>query len=198
VPIFWRNRPGEEDAVVGEGERIKRLLAQAKLDVWVDRTHKKSPGQKLAFWEAVGVGWRIELGPDDVRGKRCVVSKAGSDGFASAVKVRDVSSVRRGDVLRALRDRLGLAKVPALDEDPALDAEHDKEADAALRKWREAARGEEAPRLAATRPKVSLGKKRINVDAKSSSKKITFGGDDDDDDIYAAAGADDDSSGEES
>ena len=69
IPIFWRQRPGEEAAVVGEAERIKRLLSAAKLDIWVDRTHKKSPGQKLAFWEEVGVTWRIELGPDDVRSK---------------------------------------------------------------------------------------------------------------------------------
>ena len=60
MPYFWRQRPGEEAAVVGEAERIKRLLSAAKLDIWVDRTHKKSPGQKLAFWEEVGVTWRIE------------------------------------------------------------------------------------------------------------------------------------------
>ena len=70
-----------------------------------------------------------------------VVSRAGEgrSSAEAALKIRDVSSVKRGDLLRALRDRLDCAKVPLLDVDDALDAEHVKEADAALRKWREAA-----------------------------------------------------------
>ena len=155
IPIFWRQRPGEEAAVVGEAERIKRLLSAAKLDIWV-RTHKKSPGQKLAFWEEVGVTWRIEVGPDDVRSKKCVVSRAGEgrSSAEAALKIRDVSSVKRGDLLRALRDRLDCAKVPLLDVDGALDAEHSKEADAALRKWREAAGALPAPLDAAQTTKA--------------------------------------------
>ena len=193
VPIFWRQRPGEEAAVVGEAERIKRLLAAAKLDIWVDRTHKKSPGQKLAFWEEVGVTWRIELGPDDVRKKKCVVSKAG-DGRSSAeaaLKIRDVSSVKRGDLLRALRDRLNCAKVPSLDVDDALDAEHDKEADAAVRKWREAAGALPAP----VRPRPKQPKLKIDVDRKAASH-VVFGGDDDDGDVYADDSSSGGSSGE--
>lgn len=191
IPIFWRQRPGEEAAVVGEAERIKRLLAAAKLDIWVDRTHKKSPGQKLAFWEEVGVTWRIELGPDDVRSKKCVVSRAGEgrSSAEAALKIRDVSSVKRGDLVRALRDRLDCAKVPLLDVDGALDAEHSKEADAALRKWREAAGALPAP----VRPRPKQQKLKIDIDRKAASH-VVFGGDDDDEEVYA----DDSSSGESS
>lgn len=188
VPIFWRQRPGEEAAVVGEAERIKRLLSAANLDIWVDRTHKKSPGQKLAFWEEVGVKWRIELGPDDVRQKQCVVSKAGEGrkSAEAALKIRDVSSVRRGDLLRALRDRLNCDRVPEIDADPALDGEHAKEADSALRKWEEAA----GALPAAVRPRPKQLKLKIDISQKAGSH-VVFGGDDDDDGLVMA---DDDSS----
>ena len=189
VPIFWRTRPGEEDAVVGEAERIKRLIAKVgdtkvKLDVWVDRTHKKSPGQKLQFWEAVGVKWRVELGPDDVRAKRCVVSCAGGAGYESNIKVKDVSSVRRGAIYHVLRDKLGMDKIPDdVEENPELDANHEEEADSAVKKWNALSN---APRLAATRPKPP--KLKIDVHAKPSNKKTTFGDDDLDDSQYALGG----------
>ena len=191
VPIFWRTRPGEEDAVVGEAERIKRLIAKVgdtkvKLDVWVDRTHKKSPGQKLQFWEAVGVKWRVELGPDDVRAKRCVVSCAGGAGYESNIKVKDVSSVRRGAIYHVLRDKLGMDKIPDdVEENPELDANHEEEADSAIKKWNALSN---APRLAATRPKQP--KLKIDLDAKpTANKKITFGDDDNNDDMFALGDA---------
>ena len=191
VPIFWRTRPGEEEAVVGEAERIKRLLAKVgdtkvKLDVWVDRTHKKSPGQKLAFWEAVGVKWRVEVGPDDVRAKRCVVSCAGGKGYESNIKVKDVSSVRRGQLYHVLRDQLGMDKIPDdVEENPELDANHEEEADSAIKKWNALSN---APRLAATRPKQP--KLKIDLDAKpTANKKITFGDDDNNDDMFALGDA---------
>jgi hypothetical protein len=198
VPIFWRNRPGEEDAVVAEAERVKRLLCKdggvKKLDVWVDRTHKKSPGQKLAFWEAVGVQFRIELGPDDARQKVCAVSRAGADGYASKITVGGVSSVRRADLYAALRDKLGLEKIPDdVAADAALDAAHDAEADATLKAW---AKLSDAPRLAATRPKAPKLKIDAAGAASGGAKKIVFGDDALDDSQFAlgdaAASSDDD------
>lgn len=182
IPIFWRTRPGEEDAVVAEAERIKRLLCKnggaKKLDVWVDHTHKKSPGQKLAFWETVGVQWRVELGPDDVKRKQCTVSKAGSEGYYNRIAIKEVCTVNRSALYGALRDKLGCEKIPEdIAEDRELDAAHDAEADATLKAWN---RLTDAPRLAATRPKAP--KLKIDADGKTANtKKITFGDDDDDD-----------------
>ena len=55
--------------------------------------------------------------------------------------------------------------------DDALDAEHDKEADAALRKWREAAGALPAP----VRPRPKQPKLKIDVDRKAASH-VVFGG----------------------
>ena len=73
-----------------------------------------------------------------------------------------------------------------LDVDAALDEEHSKEADAALRKWREAAGALPAP----VRPRPKQQKLKIDIDRKAASH-VVFGGDDDDDEVYA----DDSSSG---
>ena len=83
--------------------------------------------------------WRIELGPEDVRVEkmRRVARGRGPVSAEAALKIRDVSSVKRGDLPRASGAKVPRG-VPLLDVDDALDAEHDKEADAALRKWREA------------------------------------------------------------
>ncbi|KAH8074736.1 hypothetical protein JL721_2309 [Aureococcus anophagefferens] len=160
VPIFWRTRPGEEDAVVGEAERIKRLIAKVgdtkvKLDVWVDRTHK-SPGQKLQFWEAVGVKWRVELGPDDVRAARRELR--GGSGYESNIK-------------------LGMDKIPDdVEENPELgEPRGDKRV-----KWN-ALPTRRASRRRGKPPKLKIGVTPPN-------KKTTFG--DDDPTIQYAAGGD--------
>ena len=115
IPIFWRNVPGQEDAIVQEALRIKGILhSVAKLDVWVDRTHKRTPGQKLKFWEEQGVRWRVEVGPKDASKQRCVVSyQAGRAGdFSTVTKVPNVSTVKRLQLLSKLRDTLNLTKIP--------------------------------------------------------------------------------------
>lgn len=130
IPIFWRQHPGEEEAVVAEAQRIKQILRAAGLDVWVDRTHKLSPGQKLKFWEDQGVRYRVEVGPKDLSHHTCVLSFAGGQpgDYQAIKKVPKVSTVRRAELLSKLRDKLGMDKVPrsAVDE-----ARRDPEADAA-------------------------------------------------------------------
>lgn len=149
IPIFWRQHPGEEDAVVADADRIKSML---KADVWIDRTHKKSPGQKYAFWEDVGVRFRIELGPDDVRNKRCVVVFSNGS-FKSATK-RTVSSVDQAALINALHD-LGCDKVkPALNQDDTL-----QRADANLERW-----------VAASGPPTSNKRLKIDVDARRAKR----------------------------
>lgn len=106
VPIFWRQKIGEEEAVVADAERIKSMIGLA-LDVWIDRTHKKNPGQKYAFWEAVGVRHRIEIGPDDVKAKNCVV--ASTQGSYATAKRKTINSTSRKSLLAALQD-VGLDK----------------------------------------------------------------------------------------
>lgn len=164
IPIFWRQHPGEEYAVVADADRIKAML---KADVWIDRTHKKSPGQKYAFWEDVGVRFRIELGPDDVRNKRCVV--ATSSGTFKSAKKRTVSSVDQAELLAALRD-LGCDKAkPALNQDDV--TEQSQRADANLERW--AAAGGRQPASSGSGSNKRL---KIDVDARRATRF-----DDDDD-----------------
>lgn len=116
IPIFWRNIEGQEDAMVKEAVRIKSILQkQGGLDVWVDRTHKLAPGQKLNFWESQGVRWRVELGPKEAVKHRCVIShqrgKAGD--FSTVTKLPNVSTVKVAQLLGKLREGLGLDKIPA-------------------------------------------------------------------------------------
>ncbi|KAK7238630.1 hypothetical protein SO694_00020320 [Aureococcus anophagefferens] len=112
------------------------------------------------------------------------------DGYESNIKVKDVSSVRRGAIYHVLRDKLGMDKIPDdVEENPELDANHEEEADSAVKKWNALSN---APRLAATRPKPP--KLKIDVHAKPSNKKTTFGDDDlDDTQRLGGDGADSDS-----
>ena len=128
IPIFWRNIPGQEEAMVAEAQRIKGILRTATsgaLDVWVDRTHKRTPGQKLNFWETQGVRWRVEVGPRDAAKQRCVIShQAGDAGdYSTVTKIPNVSTVKRYQLLSKLKGGLQMDKISAeaiesLREDP--------------------------------------------------------------------------------
>ncbi|KAJ1445073.1 hypothetical protein M885DRAFT_551077 [Pelagophyceae sp. CCMP2097] len=193
IPIFWRTHPGEEDAVCNEAERVKRLLLSASkdLDIWIDRTHKKSPGQKLAFWEDVGVTHRIELGPGDCKKKECVVSKSGGTGYSSATKVHDVSSTKRHVLLAALA-KIGFTKCEAVEENGSLDLQNAAEAEAHLKKWLSGDDSKPQRNPPGGAPRPAKAPMVIDAFAKSANKK-TFGNDDEQDD-QQFAGADEDDS----
>jgi hypothetical protein len=130
IPIFWRNIEGQEEAMVKESNRIKSILHNVGgLDVWVDRTHKRTPGQKLNFWEQQGVRWRIEIGPKEAIKYRCVVShQAGKAGdYTTVTKLPNVSTVKRSQLLAKLRTGLSLEKIP---EEALLVSVNDPEGDA--------------------------------------------------------------------
>lgn len=129
VPIFWRNVEGQEESMVREAQRIKSLLhKRTGLDVWVDRTHKMTPGQKLNFWEQQGVRWRVEIGPKEAAKKRCVVSyQSGVAGdFTTVKKLTNVSTIKQSQLLSKLRNGLSLTKIT---EEHILEAANDPEGD---------------------------------------------------------------------
>eukprot|EP00949_MAST-11_sp_MAST-11-sp1_P005288 g5288.t1 len=137
VPIFWRNKEGQEVAVCKEAQRIKTILYRdGKLDVWIDRTHKRKPGEKFRFWEEQGVMFRVEIGPRDAMKRRCTIShQSGEAGDYSTVKkIAGVSTVRRSELLGKLRGSLGLLKIP---EDASAKAKADAHGDSMERKWSE-------------------------------------------------------------
>jgi len=129
IPIFWRNVEGQEDAMVKESQRIKSMLHKAGLDVWVDRTHKRTPGQKLNFWESEGVRWRVEIGPKEAAKMRCVVSHQRGDpgDYSTVTKLANVSTVKRAQLLGKLRNGLNLLKIS---EAAVTEAANDPEGDA--------------------------------------------------------------------
>mmetsp|Transcript_50916 Transcript_50916/g.65202 ORF Transcript_50916/g.65202 Transcript_50916/m.65202 type:complete len:277 (-) Transcript_50916:20-850(-) len=128
IPIFWRNVTGQEEAMVNEALRIKGVLHKVGLDVWVDRTHKLTPGQKLNFWESQGVRWRVEIGPKEAIKHKCVVShqKGDAGDYSTVTKLANVSTVRQGELLSKLRNGLSLLKIP---DESILTASKDKVGD---------------------------------------------------------------------
>lgn len=177
VPIFWRHKPGQEEAVVADADRIKKILAPY-CDVWIDRTHKNSPGQKYALWEAIGVVRRIELGPDDVENKRCVV--ASSTGSYESARRITVSSIDRAALVRALKCEAGLEKLPVLPDNEEHRRAQDALSDDIIKRWRDADNSVEQtstrPATKATQQDSSMkidvaARKSIRLDNTSSSVK---------------------------
>ena len=200
IPIFWRDRPGEEDAMVGEAQRLKEMIRRhQKLDVWIDRTHKMSPGQKFAFWDNVGVKCRIDLGPDDAKQHQCVI-------VACATKKKTtVSSIHRVPFFNELR-RIK-ASVPRILPDPDADQVEASRSQAILDAWLSPGAqsggggGDSLDDGSGSRPpppekhRISSSSSSIDVNARRSTRLDPSRNDDelDDDDAWvAAAGSDDD------
>lgn len=165
VPIFWRHKPGQEEAVVADAERIKSILAPY-CDVWIDRTHKNSPGQKYALWEAIGVIRRIEIGPDDVENKRCVV--ASSTGSYDSARRITVSSIDRAALVRALKCEVGLEKLPILPDNAEHRQSQDALSDGIIQRWRDAANSVEPTSTRPTKASQHNPTMKIDITAKKS------------------------------
>jgi len=216
IPIFWRANQGEECAVTSDAQRIKDLLLSIApdLDVWIDRTYKKSPGQKFAFWETVGVQCRIELGPEDVKNKRCVIATCVQDLPAQKCTV---SSIKRSELFSSISRALpysAQSKFQDFDpdmEDALADLRESRLVDETIATWTSIS----SPRRS-MQPKASRGtgegikvdataKKSISLSSQSSKPKIVFDepatrNDDelDDDQQWAINSNDEDTSASES
>ena len=76
VPIYWRKREQEANAVLAAAEQAKQLLDQQGITCSVDATEALTPGQKYRLWEGRKVKARVEIGPKDAATGKCVVAQA--------------------------------------------------------------------------------------------------------------------------
>mmetsp|Transcript_17617 Transcript_17617/g.52918 ORF Transcript_17617/g.52918 Transcript_17617/m.52918 type:complete len:554 (-) Transcript_17617:904-2565(-) len=75
VPIVKKGMEEDAAKVAAAVEGLRAAAQGAGLRVHVDDTEGRSPGWKFNFWEMKGVPVRVEVGPKDVAGNTCVVSR---------------------------------------------------------------------------------------------------------------------------
>ncbi|GFR44098.1 hypothetical protein Agub_g5258 [Astrephomene gubernaculifera] len=112
LPIYWNNDKEEKASVIAAAERARDILASAGIAVDMDASNKYTPGQKMKYWETMGVRVRVELGPRDVANGNCVVAL--STKKPGEVAVKDIVNMRH-KMLDAVREALKKAKSAALE-----------------------------------------------------------------------------------
>ncbi|KAF4671221.1 hypothetical protein FOL47_001667 [Perkinsus chesapeaki] len=80
IPIAWKQKAREKAEVDSASIAVKRALLSAGVDAWLDHRREYTPGQKFAYWEHLGVKFRVEIGPNDVAQNQCVVVRADEPG----------------------------------------------------------------------------------------------------------------------
>ncbi|GIL66996.1 hypothetical protein Vafri_20399 [Volvox africanus] len=121
LPIFWNNNKEEKAAVLAASERARDILASAGLQVDMDASNKYTPGQKMKYWETMGVRVRVELGPRDVANGNCVVAL--STKAPGEVASKNVVNMRH-KMLDAVRAALSKAKSAKQDEEDEEEEQH--------------------------------------------------------------------------
>jgi len=127
IPVVWRGRHDRED-VDEMAEKIKQVVAQQGVDVWVDSRRHYTPGQKFAHWEHRGTMLRVEVGPDDVDQGVCRVCCAKVPGEYKTVERKKVPLPPAGSraLLLALKG-FGLDKIEVEKREGDSEAEEDPE-----------------------------------------------------------------------
>lgn len=80
VPVAWKRNHSDKICVDATCDNLRRALHSTGLQPWLDCRREYSPGQKFAYWEHMGVKFRIEVGPDDVIAGVCRVVRADTPG----------------------------------------------------------------------------------------------------------------------
>ncbi|EER06569.1 prolyl-tRNA synthetase, putative [Perkinsus marinus ATCC 50983] len=80
IPIAWKQKAREKAEVDSASIAAKRALLSTGVDAWLDHRREYTPGQKFAYWEHLGVKYRVEIGPNDVAQNQCVVVRADEPG----------------------------------------------------------------------------------------------------------------------
>jgi len=67
-PIFNKRDEEETAALLHNANELKAaIIADVPLNVWVDQRSKLLPGEKFRYWEDLGVKWRVEIGPRELK-----------------------------------------------------------------------------------------------------------------------------------
>ncbi|EER07094.1 prolyl-tRNA synthetase, putative [Perkinsus marinus ATCC 50983] len=97
IPIAWKQKAREKAEVDSASIAAKRALLSTGVDAWLDhrREAQYTPGQKFAYWEHLGVKYRVEIGPNDVAQNQCVVVRADEPG--EWLSISEAETVLSGD-----------------------------------------------------------------------------------------------------
>jgi len=108
VPVAWKRNHNEKVSVDVTCDNLRRALFSAGLKPWLDCRREYSPGQKFAYWEHMGVKFRIEIGPEDVSQGICRVVRSDNPG-AYLEHMREKPELNLQSVIRTLAN-MGLEK----------------------------------------------------------------------------------------
>ncbi len=80
IPVAWKRNHLDKIRVDAACDNVRRALHMTGLKPWLDCRREYSPGQKFAYWEHMGLKFRIEIGPDDVAANVCRVVRSEKPG----------------------------------------------------------------------------------------------------------------------
>jgi len=115
VPLFWKHREAEREAVTGAAQEVHKMLTAAGVRSFVDFSNKLNPGQKYRYWEERGVKLRVELGPKDLESNSCVLAESAKPGEVAKKTTLEFGSSlleRVGELLQRDLSLQGTGYVP--------------------------------------------------------------------------------------
>jgi len=120
IPVAWKRNHSDKVQVDVTCDNVRRALYSTGLNPWLDCRREYSPGQKFAYWEHMGVQFRIEIGPDDVLAGVCRVVRSDKPG-AYLEHQREKPSLNLQAIVRTLA-AMGLEKCKDMITDLMSDA----------------------------------------------------------------------------
>ena len=120
IPVAWKKNHSDKIRVDATCDNVRRALYSTGLNPWLDCRREYSPGQKFAYWEHMGVQFRIEIGPEDILGGVCRVVYSENPGAYLEHK-REKPALNLQSIVRTLAT-LGLKKCQEMNTDLMSDA----------------------------------------------------------------------------
>jgi len=120
IPVAWKRNHSDKIRVDATCDNVRRALYSTGLNPWLDCRREYSPGQKFAYWEHMGVQFRIEIGPDDISAGVCRAVRSETPG-AYLEHRREKPALNLQSIVRTLAE-MGLEKCREMNNDLMSDA----------------------------------------------------------------------------
>lgn len=104
IPIAYRRHTDRAKKVEVVCENVKQALMTRGIDCWVDQRRQYTPGQRFAYWEHLGICYRIEVGEVEADKGTCNVVHTKTPGaYLEHDRAKGVP-LNTGAILVKLRD----------------------------------------------------------------------------------------------